>query len=39
LRNDQRAMRDEHLARIEKLVTKLRFLRDVSCEPDDEDET
>ncbi|HKB68416.1 MAG TPA: hypothetical protein VKC61_21325 [Pyrinomonadaceae bacterium] len=39
LRDDQRAMRDEHLARIEKLAAKLRFLRDATSEPDDEDET
>src|SRR5258706_15155445 len=34
LRDDQRAMRDAHLARIEALGTKLRFLRDAT-EPDE----
>jgi hypothetical protein len=34
LRDDQRAMRDAHLARIEKLTDKLRFLRDTTSEPD-----
>ncbi|MDX6529570.1 MAG: hypothetical protein QOH41_1860 [Blastocatellia bacterium] len=36
--DDQRTRRNEHLARIEALATKLRLLRD-STEPDDEDAT
>ncbi len=38
IRDAQRMMRDEHLARIEGLEAKLRLMRD-AAEPDDEGET